>query len=170
MTIPYIMIHGDIGFCPIAKNASSSMSLIFENHTYHPIHEPLPSNIKLKFVIIRNPTERLISYYLMLKEKRLVIIANADTLTFDEFLKETSKELQKELPDQHVRKQVYWINLLSKDFIKVRMDNLDKFLIDNNLPSIRDNVNSLPQFVPTPEQLNDITEMYKEDIILYKSY
>lgn len=129
----------------------------------------------LKFAVWRDPVERLVSNYKwFLQEENWRVYFNWLSLyednSFERFLEFVEFELGKSDPtmqDEHIRKQADYYKALDVDCI-VRMSELNHFLIQSGIPTLKkqNNQTRKSKIEVTPEQINRIKELYKDDYSL----
>lgn len=129
----------------------------------------------LKFVVWRDPVERLISNYKWFLQEGnwrgyFHWLNLYEDNSFERFLEFVEFELGKSNPmmqDEHIRKQTDYYNALDVDCI-VRISELNHFLIQNGIPTLetQNNQTRRSKVKVTPEQINRIKELYKDDYSL----
>jgi len=165
---------GRIANLVIYKNGSSSIANAFQHPRigqlkdipYIPeilVTEKLPDTVEHAFIVIRNPTERVISYYNMLRIDMDV------TMTFEEFWEWATIELQKEDCDPHLRPQSdFLIGLIPDTRIEyIKMENLSAYLTTLGLPNTKCHVLGSENIQIDKIFADKIEHVFSKDIIMY---
>ena len=161
-------------FIHIPKNAGTSIETFFANNSFRiqPNKHADIFEIKRKFknsynnyrkfTIIRNPYDKMVSWYFYLKRN---LGENYDVIEFNEWIKDPSKLWHIDDPINYLKPQHEWIDKTVK---VLKFENLNKelnkfFKIKINLPITNKSNHEYYLNYYNKESLNIIYDRYKED-------
>ena len=161
-------------FVHIPKNAGTSIEEYFGNSSFviqpnkhddiHQIKRKFPELCKIyrKFTIIRNPYDKMVSYYFYLKRN---LGENYNIIDFNEWIKDPSKFWHADDPISYLKPQHEWID----DAVEIiKFENINKELNDFfgeeiDLPIVnKSNHNHYSDYY-NEESIDIIYDRYKED-------
>ena len=169
-------------FIHIPKNAGSSIEALFANSSFRiqPGKHDTASEIKSKFpelyesyrkfTIIRNPYDKMVSWYFFLKRNALENVStNCDVIEFNEWIKDPSKFWNFNDPISFLKPQHAWVDETVKI---IKYENLNKelnefFEEEINLPIVNKSNHEHYLNYYNEESLNIIYNKYKEDFEKY---
>ena len=161
-------------FIHIPKNAGTSIETLFSNrsfqiqpHKHDDIHQIKYKFLELykiyrKFTIIRNPYDKMISWYFYLKRN---LNENHNIIDFNEWIKDPSKFWHADDPIDYLRPQHEWID----DTVEIiKFENINEELNDFfgkeiDLPITNNSNHDHYLEYYNQESLDTIYERYKED-------
>ena len=131
----------------------------------------LPSTVRHKFYVIRNPVDRAMSMYMMLKRNGIPYIEMTPDTTFDEYLEFVDTQLPLPDCDPHFRPHSDFIARLSENhgFECVLLENLDEYLIKIGCTPEHINITETATPEVSDKAIEDINRMYAIDCELYKA-
>ena len=165
-------------FIHIPKNAGSSIEVLFANGSFRlqPSKHADIYEIKRKFknsydnyrkfTIIRNPYDKMVSWYFYLKRN---LGENYDIIDFNEWIKDPSRFWHADDPTSYLKPQHEWID----DTVElIRFENLNEelnkfFNKKVDLPIINKSNHDHYSTYYNKESLNIIYNRYKEDFEKY---
>ena len=165
-------------FVHIPKNAGTSIETLFENRSFqlqpyrhdniHQIKRKFPELYKIyrKFTIIRNPYDKMVSWYFYLKRN---LGENYEVLEFNEWIKDPSKLWHADDPAYFLDPQHTWVD---NTVVIIKYENLDKelnefFGEEINLPVINKSSHDHYSSYYNEKSLGIIYDRYKEDFEKY---
>lgn len=160
--VQVLILNKEKAFLLIAKNASSSLTELTINNQYQFINaeEKLPEYVKQAYIIIRNPVDRFMSFYQMQKQTIGFYDFNVGE-NLQQYLEIVKNELKSQYPDQHIKRQIDFVNKLNK-FTK------DKFkVIKIEDLKLQKKINTTTK-IECPDWIKrQIQQLYFDDLILY---
>ena len=157
-------------FIHIPKNAGTSIETLFANNSFkiqpykhadiYEIKNKFPEiyDSYRKFTIIRNPYDKMVSWYFYLKKN----LGDYDVIEFNEWIKDPSKFWHANDPISFLKPQCDWVD---ETVIIIKYENLDK-----GLNKFFNEKISLP--VTNKSDRNHFSDYYNEDSlnIIYDRY
>tara|TARA_R110001583_G_scaffold189173_1_gene351894 strand:+ start:44 stop:592 length:549 start_codon:yes stop_codon:yes gene_type:complete len=161
-------------FIHIPKNAGTSIETLFANKSFqiqpnkhdniYQIKKKFPEiyNNYRKFTIIRNPYDKMVSWYFYLKRN---LGENYDVIDFNEWIKNPSKFWHADDPISYLKPQHEWID----DTVEIiKFENINKeinefFKKEINLPIVNKSNHDHYLTYYNRKSLNIVYDKYKED-------
>ena len=168
-----IIAEHKVIFIHIPKNAGTSIETLFANKSFQiqpgkhdDIHQ-IKINFKevynsyRKFTIIRNPYDKMVSWYFYLKRN----LGDYNVIEFNDWIKDPSKFWHADDPISFLKPQCDWIDNTVEIIKFENLDNeLNKFFNKKiNLPIINKSNHNYYLEYYNDESLNIIYNKYKED-------
>jgi len=165
-------------FIHIPKNAGTSIETLFGNSSFkvqpyrhaniHEIKRKFPKvyDSYSKFTIIRNPYDKMVSWYFYLKRN---LGENYEVLEFNEWIKDPSKFWHADDPAYFLDPQHTWVD---DTIVIIKYENLDEelnefFGEEISLPIINKSNHDHYSSYYNEESLGIIYDRYKEDFEKY---
>ena len=165
-------------FIHIPKNAGTAIETLFGNSSFR-IQPPKHANIHeikktfpeiydsySKFTIIRNPYDKMVSWYFYLKRQ---LGEQHNVIEFNEWIKDPSKFWHANDPISYLKPQYEWVD---DTVVLIKYENLDKefnqfFGKEINLPVVNKSKHDHYLTYYNKESLDIIYDRYKKDFKKY---
>ena len=165
-------------FIHIPKNAGTAIETLFGNSSFK-IQPPKHANIHeikktfpeiydsySKFTIIRNPYDKMVSWYFYLKRQ---LGEQHNVIEFNEWIKDPSKFWHANDPISYLKPQYEWVD---DTVVLIKYENLDKefnqfFGKEINLPVVNKSKHDHYLTYYNKESLDIIYDRYKKDFKKY---
>ncbi len=148
----------------IPKNGTMTLETIIKDYDgkYCAIKDPILDTIPNKLWIYRDPVERIISVYSMVKNGLHISYEYPVNPTEDEFIEFLKLNINNPNCESHIKPQVEFVKELDKTWKLIRLENLSDVLKSFNVNPVNINVN------PTKHEVSSrmrhiIKTLYYED-------